>query len=265
LEPEVTEKLSLSQARYRFDPADNIYLKRGGGNAMPELKPIFDSEVTCPVCEKSIKVTKVRSNYIKLKKQDDDFCPYYEFVNPLLYEAWVCNHCGYAAHNTVFSKVTQNGRKAVLEQISRNWTSRDFTGERDFFKALEAFKLVLYNLQIREAPYSEFAKICLRIAWLYRYIGNHSEEERFLKYSYDYYKKVYTRENSKESSIDEFTCIYIIGVIAKRLNLTSEAISWFSRMISFSSNPAEKEKIKPKLLENAREQIYQLRMEMKNE
>jgi len=238
----------------------------GGGNTMATgLKPIFDSEVTCPVCESTIKITKVRSKFIKLSKQDDDFCPHYEFINPMLYEAWVCGHCGYAAHNTVFNKVTENGRKAVLEQITKNWTSREFTGERDYNKALEAFKIILYNLQVREAPFSEFAKICLRIAWIYRYMGNKPEEDRFLKYSLDYYKKAFSRENSKNNNIDEFTLMYIIGVLAKRLNITSEATLWFSRLISFASNPAEKDKVKPALLENAREQIYQLRMEKKNE
>lgn len=226
---------------------------------MAELKPIFNSEITCPVCEKKIKVTKVRSRFVKLIKQDDDFCPYYETINPLLYEAWVCNYCGYGAHSTVFDEITQNGRIAVLENISKNWTSRKFTGERDCEGALEAFKIVLYNLQVREAPYSEFAKVCLRIAWLYRYMDDSAEEERFLKYSYDYYKKVYTRENLKNNMLDEYTCMYIIGVLAKRLNLIKEATLWFSKLISFASDPKEKQRIKPVLLENARELVYELR------
>jgi len=232
---------------------------------MTKLSPIYDSEITCPVCEKKIQVTKVRSRFVKLVKQDDDLCPHYETVNPVLYEAWVCSHCGYAAHSSVFDKVLANGRIAVLENITKKWTSRDFTGERDYEKALEAYKLVLYNLQIREAPYSEFAKICLRIAWIYRYMGNKDEEEKFLKHSYDYYKKVYTREALKDSALDEFTIMYIIGVLAKRLNLISEARLWFSRLISFSSNPEERAKIKPYILESAREQIQQLRTETMNE
>ncbi|AGC68328.1 hypothetical protein Cst_c13370 [Thermoclostridium stercorarium subsp. stercorarium DSM 8532] len=226
---------------------------------MTEIKPFYDSEITCPVCDKTIKVTKVRSKFVRLLKHDEDFCPHYETINPVLYEAWVCSFCGYAAHNSVYEHITTAGRKAVLEKITPNWTSREFTGERNYEKALEAFKLVLYNLQVREAPYSEFAKICLRIAWIYRYMGNQGEEERFLKYAYDYYKKVYTRENLKDSSMDEYTCMYMIGVLAKKLNLISEAKLWFSRLISFSIDPREKDKIKPFILENAREQIQLLK------
>lgn len=232
---------------------------------MAELTPLYNSQIICPVCEKSIQVSKVRSRFVRLIKQDDDFCPYYESVNPVLYEAWVCSNCGYAAHSTVFDKVTSNARNSVLQNITKRWTSRDFTGERDYEKALEAYKLVLYNLQVREAPYSEFAKICLRIAWIYRYMGNKAEEEKFLKYSYDNYKKAYTREALKDDSLDEFTIMYIIGVIAKRLNLINEAKHWFSRLISFSSSPEEKEKIKPHILEKAREQIQQFRDEIRNE
>lgn len=232
---------------------------------MAELKPIYNSEITCPVCEKKTKITKVRSKFVKLLKQDDDFCPYYETTNPILYEAWVCSNCGYAAHSTVFDEVTKNGRIDVLEKISKNWTSRDFTGERDFEHALEAFKIVLYNLQVREAPYYEFAKVCLRIAWIYRYSGKLTEEHRFLKYSFDYYKKVYSKEDLKNSLLDEYTCMYIIGVLGKRLNLTNEAMVWFSKLISFASNPKEKSKIQPVLLEKAREQAYNLRLTIKNE
>lgn len=107
-----------------------------GDDQMANLEPVYNSEIICPVCEKKIKVAKVRSKFVKLKKQDDDFCPHYESVNPVLYEAWVCSHCGYAAHSTVFDNITPNGRKAILERITSNWTSRDFTGERNYEQAL---------------------------------------------------------------------------------------------------------------------------------
>lgn len=161
---------------------------------MAKLNPIYNSSLTCPVCDRKIEVTKVRSRFVKLSGQDEDFCPYYETYNPILYEAWVCKYCGYAAHSTVFTEVSFNERKQVLENIKPKWTSRDFTGERDIDKALETFKIVLYNLQVRGAPLSEFGKICLRIAWMYRYKGEWVDEYKYLKYSYEYYKNSYSQE-----------------------------------------------------------------------
>ncbi|HZK28526.1 MAG TPA: DUF2225 domain-containing protein [Thermoclostridium sp.] len=231
---------------------------------MTKLKPTYNSEIICPVCESNIKVTKVRSKSVKLLKQDDDFCPHYETVNPIYYEAWVCNHCGYAAHNTVFEEITRQERKNVLEKISKKWTSRDFAGKRNWVQALEAFKLVLYNLQVREASYSQFAKICLRIAWLYRYDGDVEEERVYLELAFDYYKQVYNKENLNGNLLDEYTCIYIIGILANKLGSTSEATVWLSKLISAGSNPKERGKIPAGLLDNAREQIYTIRTEMKN-
>jgi len=58
--------------------------------------------------------------------------------------------------------------KNSKENISKYWKPRSFCGERDVDKAIEAFKLALYNLcKISPKPI-EYAKVCLRIAWLYR-------------------------------------------------------------------------------------------------
>ena len=45
---------------------------------MAKLNPIYNSSLTCPVCDRKIEVTKVRSRFVKLSGQDEDFCPYYE-------------------------------------------------------------------------------------------------------------------------------------------------------------------------------------------
>jgi len=44
-------------------------------------------------------------------------------------------------------------------------------------------------LQVREAQYSQLAKICLRIAWLYRYEGIIEEDINYSKFAFDFYKK----------------------------------------------------------------------------
>ncbi|MDI9483061.1 MAG: DUF2225 domain-containing protein [Bacillota bacterium] len=230
---------------------------------MAKLNPIYNSSLTCPVCDRKIEVTKVRSRFVKLSGQDEDFCPYYETYNPILYEPWVCKYCGYAAHSTVFTEVNFNDRKQVLENIKPKWTSRDFTGERDIDKALETFKIVLYNLQVRGAPLSEFGKICLRIAWMYRYKGEWVDEYKYLKYSYEYYKNSYSQEYLSNKKLDEYTLMYILGELARRLELFDEAMQWFGKLISASANPKEKSKIQPRLIEMTKDQIHITREKMK--
>lgn len=201
-------------------------------------------------------MTKVRSKHVRLISQDEDFCPHYEGINPIFYEAWVCSHCGYAAHSTVFSEATVHDGRLVLEKITPKWTSRPFTGERNIGQALDAYKIVLYNLQVRGAAPSEFAKVCLRIAWLYRYSGEWVNEHRFLTYAYDYYQKAYTGEHLGGNKPDEYTLMFIIGELARRLGFNDDALTWFGRIISASAKPGEKAKIQPRLLDETRDLIY---------
>ena len=232
---------------------------------MPELKPIFNSTINCPVCDKQIQVTKVRSKFVKLIKQDEDFCPYYEQTNPVFYEAWICGNCGYAAHSTVFGDATLKDQKAINENLIGKWKKRLFSGERDINSALEAFKVVLYNLQIRGGYFSEFAKICLRIAWLYRYKGEWVNEHKFLKYSYEYYKKSYTGEHLTNGKLDEYTCMYIIGELARRLGDYEEALIWLGKLVTSSIRSDSKGKAQPLLLENAHNLIYDIKEAMKKD
>lgn len=230
---------------------------------MTELRPIYTTKTICPICDRQIEVTKVRSKFVKLISQDEDFCRHYEGLNPIFYEAWICNFCGYAAHSTIFSEATYHDSKCVKEKISPKWTRRSFIGERDIHQALDAFKIVLYNLQVRGAPSTEFAKVCLRIAWLYRYNGEWADECRFLKFAYDYYQQAYTGEHLGGNKPDEYTLMFIIGELARRLDFMEDAVSWFGRIISASARPDERKKIQPRLLEQTRDLIALTRQDMK--
>jgi len=65
-----------------------------------------------------IEVTKVKSKDCVVASRDSDFCVYYESVNPLFYEVWVCEHCGYAALQERFENISPIEAKIVKENIS---------------------------------------------------------------------------------------------------------------------------------------------------
>jgi uncharacterized protein (DUF2225 family) len=131
-------------------------------NLLNKLEPVYQKEVKCPVCENTFEITKVRSRSIRLVKQDTDFCPHYEGENPLFYEAVVCAHCGFASHITTMDSLNRFEKQKVRKLITKRWTPRSFSGKRTWDNALEAFKIVLLNLNVREAAHSEIAKICMR-------------------------------------------------------------------------------------------------------
>lgn len=218
---------------------------------------IYDKEVVCPVCDTSFTVTRVKSRTFKVASRDSDFCTHYEGTNPLLYEVWVCENCGYASLEDSFDKIGFKDAKKIKAEIEPKWTKRSFSGERTIDMALEAFKLALYNLQVRNAPSSERAKICLRIAWLYRFKGDIEEEKRFLGFALNSYCGAYQNERFPLDKLDEYTCMYMIAELNRRLGNFEESLKWFSRLIS--SPEALKNRM---LINTAREQIQILKEQM---
>ncbi len=224
---------------------------------MAEIIAVYNSKIECPVCNSEIEYTKVRSKTIRLIKQDSDFCPHYDGENPLFYEAIVCPECGYGAHVISFSSINRYDKEKVRNTISKKWHKRCFAGPRTVDNALEAFKVVLLNLNSMEGHKSEIAKICMRIAWLYRYKEEYDNEKIYLKYALMYYKEAYSQEDlTEEGKLDEYTCLYIIGELSKRLELYEESTQWLSRLIMSYADPQQKAKIPQRLIESARD-LYQ--------
>lgn len=210
---------------------------------------LYNKELVCPVCKTKIHVTKIKGKALRVKERDTDFCVHYNGLNPILYDAWVCENCGYASQSEKFLDIAPNQIEKIKNKISPKWTKRSFNGERTDEIAIEAFKLALLNTQIMNSPASDMAKVCLRIAWIYRY-KNDPEESKFLKFALDLYMKAYEEEDFPINKLDEVTCLYIIGELSRRLGLYDEALNWFSKAIYH-----QKSKENPKILELARDQV----------
>ncbi len=217
---------------------------------------LYNTSIPCPVCSKKFEVTKVKAKSSKLHSRDSDFCVYYEGINPIYYEVYVCENCGYAAQADKFDSISSNEASIILKNISSRWTKRSFSGERTLDTAIEAFKLALYNMHLRKAKGSELAKICIRIAWLFR-LKNDEKEMDFLKFALKGYSEAYERENFPVEKLDEFTCLYMIGELNRRIGNLDESVKWFSRLIG--SPEARKN---PKLIDMAREQFQAVKEQM---
>jgi uncharacterized protein (DUF2225 family) len=212
---------------------------------------LYNKKIICPACNTEIEVTKVKTRACKVKSRDTDMCVHYDGINVLFYDVWVCENCGYAALQDKFDNLFTKDIKVVRDSISNHWIKRSFTGERDIYKALEAFKLALLSLQVRNSKSSEIAKICLRIAWLYRSKEDPKELE-FLNFALDAYNDAYQKERFPLDKLDETTCMYIIAELYRRVGKLEESIMWFSRIVS-----SPEARSNPKIIDMARDQ-YQL-------
>lgn len=192
---------------------------------------IYNKEIVCPVCLEKIIITKVKSKVCKVLERETDFFVRYEGINPLLYEVWVCEKCGYASLADKFEAIPVKDTKLIAENISAKWKKRSFYGERSVDEAIEAFKLALLNLKVRNSKASEVAKVCIRLAWLNR-LKNDENEKQFLGFALRSYSEAFEKERFPIDKLDEYTCMYIIGELNRRLGYTEEATRWFSRIIS---------------------------------
>ncbi len=212
---------------------------------------IYDSVTTCPVCEQKFPGTKVRVGSHRVASQATDFAIQYEGVNPILYEIFVCPHCGYAAFQNNFDYVKPKDKKLFAAALAPHWRPKSYNGERTLDSALDTFKLALYCLQLRKAKNSEIAKTCLRIAWIYRWKDDPREVD-FLKFALDCYTEAFQTEEFPLEKLDEPHCIYLIAELHRKLGDIEEATRWFGR---FFNNPAAR--ANRSLMDKARDQ-YQL-------
>ena len=95
------------------------------------------------------------------------------------------------------------------------------------------------------------AKVCIRIAWLYRFKEDEREHD-FIRFALKYYTEAYENERFPVDKLDEYTCVYIIAELNRRAGYYEESVKWFSKLIS-----SPEARNKPALIEAAREQ-YQL-------
>lgn len=222
---------------------------------MTQLDPVYNSKLTCPVCQNSFEIGKVRTKAVRSKGQDTDLRPLFEGENPLFYDAIVCPSCGFAHIGSHFDDLTRLDFKAVQEKITPKWTQRDFSGPRTVDQAIEAYKLVLLNARIRQAPASDLAKICLRLSWMYRIKGDSVLDYKFMEYAFTYYQDAYMKEHLPVGKLDEFTVMYMIGELGRRLEKYQDSLTWFSRLMSDAMKPENRPRVPPNLLDMARDQV----------
>ncbi|MBV1818100.1 DUF2225 domain-containing protein [Anaerosalibacter bizertensis] len=198
---------------------------------MEKVEELYDKKVQCPVCNQEFITNKVRTSKLRLIKRDSDFLTYYEGENPIKYNVFVCQHCGYASMEDKFHNINSKEKKIILDKVSSKWNKRSFSGRRSIEKSIEAYKLSLYCGQLLNFEKYNLANICLRTAWLYRIKKDSNEEKRFLHFTLDLYREAYYNEYLTDSTMDELTLTYLIGEISRRLGKKEEALNWFNNVL----------------------------------
>lgn len=223
---------------------------------MMETLPYYQKELECIHCKKKFKSTKIRSKFIKVESHDTDFQPLYQNneINPLLYNVFVCEHCGFSFTDD-FSKYFAPAMKdAIKEKISNHWTARSYGGERSFQEGIIAYKLAILCASLKKEKFVSIAGLALRVAWLYRLLEDKEEENRFLEIARDRYVDSYSNEDYSGSKMSEIRILYLIAELSRRIGEREYATRYFSMVLEKQSTSIE-----PILIEMAKERWQEMR------
>ncbi|MCR1899859.1 DUF2225 domain-containing protein [Irregularibacter muris] len=199
---------------------------------------IYDSTEKCLVCHREFPIKKVRKSRIRIVKQDEDFCTYYDSTNPYFYEFLMCTHCKTVFIDS-FREYLKEGdieiSKKLVELYSQMQETDHLIGERNLEDALRISKLAILTGQILKVPHGLMASILMRVAWFNRYKENKVEEEKYLQYAYEEYEKAYKKG---EKIISEEMQTYLLGELSYRLEEIEKTRMWFSRLFALKGNIA---------------------------
>ncbi len=217
----------------------------------------YKKSLKCPVCLCEFSTTKIKSSAIKIEHKDEDFCVHYKEYNPVYYEIFICPNCGYGASENSFKNVNDIEKIILLEAFTGREVGRDFCGIRTHNDAVDSFKIALYTANLKKARKSLIAGLALKTAWLYRYIEDDNEFV-FLKMALEYYKEAFDTENFSDNKLNEFTVIYLIGEISRRVGMYEESLEWFNRIVNHPDRHTNR-----RIEKLAREQWYNVRESIK--
>ncbi|MDI2586483.1 DUF2225 domain-containing protein [Psychrobacillus sp. NEAU-3TGS] len=227
-----------------------------------EISPYYQKSIECLHCKKQFITTKVRSKFVKVESYASDFQPIYQNkeVNPLLYNIFVCEHCG-ASFTEEFSKYFAPGIKdEIQEKIANKWVPRSYGNERSIELGINTYKLGIIFGTIKKEKFINIAGLALRTAWLYRLQQKQTDELRFIEIARDRYVDSYSFGDYSGTQMSETKVLYLIAELSRRIGDVEYATRYFSKVIEKQSTSFE-----PKIVEMAKERWQEIREQKEKE
>ena len=189
-----------------------------------------------------------------MESQDSDFCSHYKDFNPYYYTVWVCPHCGYAATESDFSKLTAASHKKISEFLKGRSINVNFGGERNAEQAVATFKLALFYAEMGDFVASKLAGLYLKLAWIYREGGQAEEEKQALDKARVNYQKAMEKERPPFGGMSDTAACYLVGELSRRVGDLETALLWLGKVVS-----SPQAKLEPRVLNLARDAWHEAR------
>lgn len=187
---------------------------------------IYEKTHQCPLCGNEIKQKVIKGSKNRLVKTDFDLNAYYDKANPLYYEVIVCTECGFAQLGKKEEMPTLAEadllKKAIVSKFSGRKYSEYYTAE----DAVDRYKLALLNAIVRNALEGEKAYIALKLAWVYRNIGDEEQEKRFIGEALKGFIYAYQKEGFPIFELQEEVVCYLIAALSYEMENDEQALKW---------------------------------------
>jgi len=251
------------------------------GVVIKEEDLLFDKTFQCPICERSIKSKMVRTGKAHPLSSDIDLRPRFEGIDALKYDVVLCNACGYAALSKSFGYLAPSQKKAIKENIGRNYVPKAIDPNQKIYsydEALERHKLALANTIVKRGKASEKANVCLKTAWIVRGLAENYDktspdyqakmdeyektEVQFLATAFDGFVKARETEQFPIAGMDQNTLDYLLSALAIRIEKYDVALKLLGGiLVSKDANRRIKDKaldlkgvLQEKILEKKRKE-----------
>lgn len=220
-----------------------------------QVGPLYQLKAECPACRNTFQTSRIRPSFKKSIKSDSDYCIHYANpdLNPDYYVVQVCEHCGCSTTEHAMKRWNEQQLALFKEKIASQWQPRSYGGARTWKEALETYQLALLTAQTIGESKRVIAGLLHHMAWLYRYHGDHEQEQRYLHNALDAYHDVYERESDE---LNDAKLVFITGELHRRVGEFSEAAKCFARIIH------DKKIMDAAIIRAAREQWAVMREQM---
>lgn len=124
--------------------------------------------------------------------------------------------------------------------------------------AAKTIKLAAYCGTLKKEKHVSIAGLYMRLAWIYRAVPDHEQEQRFMKLAVDEYMEAYITDDYRGTQMTELRLLYMIAELSRRTGQIDQSVKYFSKVIEKQGSFNE-----AKIVEMARDRWQEIREEQK--
>ena len=226
---------------------------------------IWQKNVYCPVCATEFNTYNYKSKSFPVLRKESDFHEIYEYLNPLVFDIWVCPECFYAAKKDDFNTLDMKETKIIASEKPKR---KKITGNlnyrmmRDQELGIASYRLAVMCYQHRKPSSGFYGSIYLKAAWLAREEKKEDQEKEFLELVAHYYEKSLSEGEKISGQLSELGLMYLLGDVYRRMGDLEKAARYLMKV---KQDPdVRKEKAIMRMAEEQLEVVKEAKEKLKN-